>query len=66
MLDGNKTVKGSRKIYSVSIPLDLAGRIDWYVDRYGFNRSDLVSRAIKFYLDSLGIKEGKTNGKKCK
>lgn len=59
MKDGtNKTIKGARKIISVSFPLDLAGRMQWLVDRYGFNRSDFISKAVKFYLDSLGIKGG--------
>lgn len=62
MKDGNntirfKTVKANRKIISVSFPLDLADRMQWLVDRYGFNRSDFISKAVKFYLDSLGIKK---------
>ena len=58
MKDGtNKTVKGSRRIISISFPLDIADRIQWLVDRYGFNRSDFISKAVKFYMDSLGIKK---------
>lgn len=62
MKDGNKTIKGDRQIISVSIPLPVANRLNWFIERYSMNRSDLISQAIKFYLDTLGIKEGNNNG----
>ena len=62
MKDGTKRTKGNRMIISISFPLDIANRIQLLVERYGFNRSDLIAKAVKFYLDSLGIKEGGSNG----
>ena len=55
MKDGRKTVKANRMILSVCLPLDLADLLQWLVDRYGLSRSDFISKAIKFYLDTLGI-----------
>ena len=57
MKDGNKTVKGNRRIITVCLPLDLADWLQWLVDRYGLSRSDFVSKAIVFYLNTLGIKK---------
>ena len=58
MKDGTKRTKGSRIVISISFPLEIFNRMQWLVDRYGFNRSDLISKAVKFYLDTLGIKDG--------
>ena len=58
MKDGNKRTKGSRIVISISFPIEIFNRMQWLVERYGFNRSDFISKAVKFYLDSLGIKEG--------
>ena len=58
MKDGTKRTKGSRIVISISFPIEIFNRMQWLVDRYGFNRSDFISKALKFYLDSLGIKEG--------
>lgn len=58
MKDGTKRTKGSRIVISISFPIEIFNRMQWLVDRYGFNRSDFISKAVKFYLDSLGIKEG--------
>lgn len=62
MKDGTKRIKGNRMVISVSFPLEIAHKMQWLVDRYGFNRSDLISKAVKFYLDTLGIKGGESNG----
>lgn len=58
MKDGTKRTKGSRIVISISFPIEIFNRMQWLVDRYGFNRSDFISKALKFYLDTLGIKEG--------
>jgi metal-responsive CopG/Arc/MetJ family transcriptional regulator len=58
MKDGTKRTKGSRIVISISFPIEIFNRMQWLVERYGFNRSDFISKAVKFYLDSLGIKEG--------
>ena len=58
MKDGTKRTKGSRIVISISFPIEIFNRMQWLVDRYGFNRSDFISKAVKFYLDSLGIKGG--------
>ena len=57
MKDGTKRTKGSRIVISISFPIEIFNRMQWLVDRYGFNRSDFISKAVKFYLDSLGIKK---------
>ena len=58
MKDGTKRTRGSRIVISISFPFEIFNRMQWLVDRYGFNRSDFISKAVKFYLDSLSIKEG--------
>lgn len=58
MKDGTKRTKGSRIVISISFPIEIFNRMQWLVERYGFNRSDFISKAVKFYLDSLGIKGG--------
>lgn len=58
MKDGTKRTKGSRIVISISFPIEIFNRMQWLVERYCFNRSDFISKAVKFYLDSLGIKEG--------
>lgn len=58
MKDGTKRTKGSRIVISISFPIEIFNRMQWLVERYGFNRSDFISKAVKFYLDTLGIKEG--------
>lgn len=58
MKDGTKRTKGSRIVISISFPIEIFNRMQWLVDRYGFNRSDFISKALKFYLDTLGIKDG--------
>lgn len=56
MKDGTKRTKGSRIVISISFPIEIFNRMQWLVERYGFNRSDFISKAVKFYLDTLGIK----------
>ena len=58
MKDGTKRIKGSRIVISSSFPIEIFNRMQWLVERYGFNRSDFIAKAVKFYLDSLGIKGG--------
>ena len=52
------TRKGDREIISVSLPVSLYDAMQELCDHYNMNRSSMISKAIRSYLNDFGIKVG--------